>query len=61
MQAGQFVARHGKEAERIVVAQVQLGHEGKFGQIGQGLQIVWMHALVIKGFLVGWHVVIGMA
>jgi hypothetical protein len=45
VQARHLAARHGEQAEGVVVAQVGLGHEGELGQVGQLLQVVRMHAL----------------
>jgi hypothetical protein len=44
MDARHPVLRHGEHAERIIVAQVPLGGEGKAGEVGQRPDLVWMHA-----------------
>ena len=59
MHAHHLVARHGKHAEGVVIAQVFFVGEGELGQVGQGLQIVRVYALVIKSFAVVRHVVVG--
>ena len=60
MYAADLFARDGKHAKRIVVAQILLGGEGEFGDIGQRLQVGRVHAFGIKGLAVVRHVVIGM-
>ena len=58
VQARQLLAWHGKQAKRIVIAQIRFSHERKLGQVGQRFQIVRMHTFVVKGFFVVWHVVV---
>jgi hypothetical protein len=59
--AGDLVLRNGEHAEGIIVPQVGLGGEGKFGEIAQILEIVRMHARRIELRLVVRHVLVGMA
>ena len=59
MQPGDTVARDGEHAERVVVAQVLLGGEGEFRQIGEAVEIIRMHAGGIEGGAVMRHVVVG--
>ena len=60
MDTPDLFARHGKHAEGVIVAQVLLHREGKFRQIGQGFQIVGMHAGFVELLFVEGHIVIGM-
>jgi hypothetical protein len=52
MDAHDLVARHGEHAEGIMLAQIALGGEGKFRQVGELLQIVGMHARRIEALAV---------
>jgi hypothetical protein len=61
VQAGQLGARHGEQAERVVVAQIRLGHERELAEVGQALQVVRMHALGLALLAVGFDVVVGVA
>ena len=58
VQAREFLARHRKQAKRIVIAQIRFGHERKLGQVGQRFQIVRVYTFIVKGLFVVWHVVI---
>jgi hypothetical protein len=48
MDAHALLARHGKHAERVAVAQVLLGGEGELRQIGQAAAVVGVHARRIE-------------
>ena len=61
MQAGNLGARHGKQAKRIVVAQVRLGHEGELGKVSQTLEIIRMNTLFDAFLAVGLDVVVSVA
>jgi hypothetical protein len=61
VQARHLAARHGEQPEGVVVAQIQLGHEGELGEISQGVQIVRMHTLLKALLAVGLDVVVGVA
>ena len=50
--AHEILFRYGKQAERIIVAQVFLGGEGKLGEVRQGLDILRLHARRIHLFAV---------
>ena len=56
--AHHLLARHGKQTERIIVAQDFFIGEREFRQIGQRLQVVRMHARFVKSGAVMGHVVI---
>src|SRR5574343_1265516 len=61
VQAGQLIARHGEQTERVVVTQVGLGHERELGQVGQALQVVWMDAFFLAALAVRGSVVVAVA
>ena len=50
-------ARHGKHAERIVVAQIRLGREGKPGEIVERFEVAGMNARLLECSAVMRHVV----
>ena len=58
--AHQFFARHREHVEGIIVAQIGLHRERKFGEIGELLEIGGMHAGCIERLLVMRDVVVGM-
>ncbi|MNE26790.1 hypothetical protein D3C80_1201740 [compost metagenome] len=57
--AHDLALRHGEHAEGVVVAQVVLAGEGELGQVLQGLQVVRVHALLIKALAVQRDVLVG--
>ena len=59
--ANDLLARHREHAERIVIAKVGFGGERKFSQIGQGAQIVRVHAGRVKRGTVVRDAVVGAA
>ena len=59
MNAHDFLARHGEQSERIVVAQVALGRERKLGEIGEGFYLMRMHSGRVESRTVMRDVVIG--
>ncbi len=61
MQAHDLLARHRKQAEVVIVAQVVLVGERELGEVGERFQVVGMHAGGVEPLLVHRHVVIGMA
>ena len=61
MQAGELGARHGEQAERVVVAQVELGHEREFAEVAQRFQIIRVHTLGLAFAAIGFDVVVGVA
>ena len=61
MQTRHFFSGDGKQTEGVVVTQIQFGHEGKLGQVGQRFQIIRMHAFGFALFAIGRDVVIGVA
>ena len=60
MHAHQFFARHREHVEGIIVAQIRLHRERKFGEIGELLEVGRMHAGRVEGLLVMRDVVVGM-
>ena len=61
MDAAELLARHGEHAERIGVAQVLLHGEGKLREVGERLQVVRMHAVVVEPLPVEGRVLVGVA
>lgn len=61
MEAHDLLARDGEHAERIGVAQVILGGERKFRQIGERFQVVRMHTDLIEPGAVKRRMGIGVA
>ena len=59
MHPHQLLARHGEHVERIIVAQVGLHRERKFGEIGELAEIRRMNAGRVEGAAVMRDVVIG--
>ena len=59
MDARDLLARHGEQAEGVVVAQVLLDGEGELREVAQLLQVVRVHALGVEGLAVVRHVVVG--
>ena len=60
MDAADLLARHGEEAEGVVVAQVLLHREGKLRQVAELLQVARVDALRIEGLAVVRDVLVGM-
>ena len=60
MNAGELLARHGEHAGWVIVAQILLYREGKFGKIGKLLQIIGVHTGSIKSLLVVGHIGVSM-
>ena len=58
--ADQFFARHREHVEGIIVAQIGLDRERKFGEIGELLEVGRMHAGLVERLLVMRDIVIGM-
>ena len=52
--------RHREHAERIILPQVLLGGERKFGEIGKLFQVGGMHARRVELFLVMRHLVVSL-
>ena len=59
MDARYLLTRHRKHTKGVVGAQVVLGGEGEFAQIGQRFQVAGVHTSSVKGLFVMWHLVIG--
>jgi len=57
--AHHLLARHGEQAERVVVAQRLFLGEREFGQVGQRLQVARVHPGFVEGGAVVRHVVVG--
>ena len=60
MDTRHLLTRYCEHAKGIVGAQVLLGGEWEFCQIGQRFQVAGMHTCVIKRFFVMRHLVVGM-
>jgi hypothetical protein len=58
--ADQLFARYREHVKRVIVAQIGLGREREFGEIGKLFEVGRMYARLVEYFLVMRDVVVGM-